>query len=64
MELSIFLISFNDCATVETLQAELTNFATHWERLKMSTLDSFYSVKTVKELSGEDTNLSGADEGF
>jgi len=46
---------------VETLQAELTNLATHLKKLKMSTLDS-YRVKTVKELSGEDANLSGADE--
>lgn len=51
---------FDDC-TVETLQTELTNFATHWKKLNMSTLDS-NSSKNVKDISGEGTNLPGADE--
>ena len=40
-DLSKCLLKFDVRATVENLQAELTNLATQWEKLKMSTLDGY-----------------------
>ena len=40
-DLSKCLLKFDVRATVENLQAELTNLATQWEKFKMSTLNGY-----------------------
>lgn len=56
-ELSKCLLKFDERATVENLQAELTNLATQWERLKMSPLDGYNTRdRGASDVPGEESD--------
>ena len=58
-ELSKCLLKFDDRATVEALQAELTSLAQHWERLKQSLQEEYNTrAATTSDDSGEDLDES------
>lgn len=58
-ELSKCLLKFDDRATVEALQAELTSLAQHWEGLKQSLQEEYNTrAATTSDDSGEDLDES------
>ena len=57
-EISKCLLTFDDRATVSTLQTELSSLAYQWERLKKSSLEG-YTVRACSEVAQEGQEDSG-----